>query len=187
MPDSAGLRTADLDWGDGDREGSASAGEAREDPTSAGKARGGPTSAGEARDGRATADGDGDPEDGDAVDPDRLVTHRPGDGAFADLLDLLDDEYARGILSALTDAPRPARELMDACGGSRATVYRRLDRLEAHDLVRAETELHAGGHHRKVFEASVDRVTVDLVGESPELRLVFEADSDRPDAATRPA
>lgn len=167
MPGSpGGLRTGGLDWGGRERDA-------------------------ESDDGNPDAAVDGaDPIAGDGSEGTRTVTHRSGDGAFGDLLDLLDDDYTHRILSALADAARPARELMEVCDASRATVYRRLDRLEEYGLVRSETELHAGGHHRKVFETSLERVTVDVGAAVPELRLVLDADpeADRTEAGpARPA
>lgn len=79
-----------------------------------------------------------------------------------EVLDLLDDEYARSILAALTEGAKPARELVNTCDGSRPTVYRRLDRLESAGLVDSRTALHPDGHHRKEFSTAVDRITLDL-------------------------
>lgn len=79
-----------------------------------------------------------------------------------EVLELLDDQYARSILTALTEGPKPARELVGACEGSRPTVYRRLDRLESAGLVASHTALHPDGHHRKEFSATVDRITLSL-------------------------
>ena len=78
------------------------------------------------------------------------------------LLELLDDEYALDILEALDGGAKPARELVEACDGSRPTVYRRLDRLETAGLVDSETAVHPDGHHRKEFTTDVERVTLEL-------------------------
>jgi DNA-binding transcriptional ArsR family regulator len=101
----------------------------------------------------ATEEPDHDPEDRSrSVEP-------------ATLLELLEDDYARRILAAVADDPRPARDLMDACDASRATVYRRLNRLEEADLVAARTTVHPDGHHRKVFEATIEEATIALDGD----------------------
>jgi DNA-binding transcriptional ArsR family regulator len=83
----------------------------------------------------------------------------------ADLLAVLEDDYARRILAAVAEEARPARELMEACDASRATVYRRLNRLEEQDLVTARTEVHPDGHHRKVFAATLEEATISLGGD----------------------
>jgi DNA-binding transcriptional ArsR family regulator len=80
----------------------------------------------------------------------------------ADLLSVLEDEHARRILNVVSDHPRPARELVEECDASRATVYRRLDRLEEQGLVTSGMEVDPRGHHRKVFEATLDEATISL-------------------------
>ena len=49
-------------------------------------------------------------------------------------LTLLSDEHAREILEVLGDKPLPAREIFERLDMSRATVYRRLERLESAGL-----------------------------------------------------
>lgn len=93
----------------------------------------------------------------------------------SELLELLEDGYARRILAALDREPRSARELVEACDASRATVYRRLDRLEEFGLVTTDMELHRDGHHRTVFDAAFRRASVELVGGTLQVRLVVGA------------
>jgi len=80
------------------------------------------------------------------------------------LLELLDDEYARGILEATVEEAVPARELAERLDASRATVYRRLERLEEAGLVEPTMSYDADGYHRKVFRATLRSVTVTLDG-----------------------
>lgn len=97
----------------------------------------------------------------------------PATGAKGtEILDLLGDEYTSRILEALSVEPRPARELVSVCDMSRPTVYRRLDRLEDHDLVSTDTTIDEDGHHRKVFETTLERVTIELVDDAPTVHLV---------------
>ncbi|MFB6102611.1 MAG: ArsR/SmtB family transcription factor [Haloplanus sp.] len=79
-----------------------------------------------------------------------------------EVLALLEDDYSRTILEAINTDARPACDLVDACDASRATVYRRLNRLEDAGLVTSRLTYDADGHHRTVFEATLDAVTVDL-------------------------
>ena len=88
----------------------------------------------------------------DESDPDRTD----------EVLALLEDDYSRSILEAIHAEPRPARDLVAVCDASRATVYRRLDRLEDAGLVESWLSYDADGHHRTVFEATLDAVTVGL-------------------------
>jgi DNA-binding HxlR family transcriptional regulator len=97
----------------------------------------------------------------------------PATGAEGtEILDLLGDEYTSRILEALSVEPRPARELVSVCDMSRPTVYRRLDRLENHDLVSTDTTIDPDGHHRKVFATTLERVTIELVDNVPTVHLV---------------
>lgn len=88
-----------------------------------------------------------------------------GDGGSPDAIDVLGDEYACRILAALGQEPMAAVELAEACDASRATVYRRLDRLESAGLVASRTRLRPDGNHRKRFHL-----------ESRELRVSLTAD-----------
>lgn len=108
----------------------------------------------------------------------RVLTVGSDETDADEFLALLDDDYAQRIFEVLSEEPRPARELADACDASRATVYRRLNRLEEHDLVHVEQELHPDGYHRKVFRSTFERATIELVDGSPQVRLVVAA-SDR--------
>lgn len=100
----------------------------------------------------------------------------------ADLLALLDDEYARAILAATSEEPMTAPELAEACEASRPTIYRRIDRLKAHDLVAETTRPDADGHHRRVYAARFEGVSVDLV--DGEFRVVVERLDDPADRLT---
>jgi Transcriptional regulators len=78
------------------------------------------------------------------------------------VLSLLSDDHARDILAATREGPAPAREIADQLNLSRATVYRRLNRLEKAGLVDSSLALHSEGHHRKQFRATVDGVSLAL-------------------------
>ena len=75
---------------------------------------------------------------------------------------LLDDEYARAILTATSIQPMSAKTLSEDCEASLPTVYRRTERLVACDLLSEATRLADDGHHYTVYEARLDRLTVDL-------------------------
>lgn len=77
-------------------------------------------------------------------------------------LELISDDYALGILEALSEGPKRGRDLIEACDASRATIYRRLDRLADAGFVRGETTLDPDGHHCKMFELVRSDLTVTI-------------------------
>jgi len=96
------------------------------------------------------------------------------------LIDLLSDDYARAFLGAIQHEPKSARTIADECGASRATVYRRLNRLRAAGLVTEHMECEADGHHRRTFVATVERVGIEL-GEDGFEAAVEASDPIAPD------
>lgn len=82
------------------------------------------------------------------------------DGDAPEHLCLLNDTYARDILSALASEPQSGRALAENCDISRPTVYRRLNRLEAAGFVTTELSPDPDGHHRNEFHLVRDRLTV---------------------------
>jgi DNA-binding transcriptional ArsR family regulator len=78
------------------------------------------------------------------------------------VLGLLDDRYARAILTATSDEPMSAKQLGEACDASLSTVYRRVDDLEDHGLLAERTRVDADGHHRTLYRSLVESVRVDF-------------------------
>jgi DNA-binding Lrp family transcriptional regulator len=81
-------------------------------------------------------------------------------------LSMLGDDYAREILMAISTEALPAQEIADRLDLSRATVYRRLNRLESAGVVRATMSYHPDGHHRKQFQADFDRLVLSIETDS---------------------
>jgi len=96
--------------------------------------------------------------------PDRVDDQSGGapDATAEDLLELLDADHTQTILAETRTDPRSARALADACDASRATIYRRLNRLEDAAIVESSIRYDADGHHRTVYEATLESVTVDV-------------------------
>lgn len=93
-------------------------------------------------------------------------TTAAGSSAPEAALELLSDDNVRTILEAISERPRPPRDLIEVCEASKPTVYRRLNRLEEAGLVEAEIVLRSDGHHRKEFSSNSERVTLDFDGGS---------------------
>lgn len=94
--------------------------------------------------------------------PERVDDQPEATPAPADLLELLDADHTQTILAETRAAPRSARALADTCGASRATIYRRLNRLEDAELLESDMRYDDDGHHRTVYEATLESVTVDV-------------------------
>jgi DNA-binding transcriptional ArsR family regulator len=94
------------------------------------------------------------------------------------LVELLGDEYTRDILTALSAEPASAAALVDRLEMSRATVYRRLDRLREHGLVVTDTAVSTDGNNYDVFAAALSSLTVELSGGVPTVSVVREDDTD---------
>ncbi|OTF01932.1 helix-turn-helix domain-containing protein [Halorubrum sp. SD683] len=81
---------------------------------------------------------------------------------LAAIASLLEDEYARAILRHTSEQPLSASDLMDRCDASKATTYRRIDRLREHELIESYQEYDPAGHHYEVYAATLDELTVGL-------------------------
>lgn len=90
------------------------------------------------------------------------VREKADDVDTDDLLSVLEDDCGRTLLEQVAGEAKPARALVEAVDASRATVYRRLNALEEAGLVETATQYDEDGHHRKVFRATLERVTLEL-------------------------
>lgn len=78
------------------------------------------------------------------------------------VLDVIGDDRARRVLFVIRQEPHSAKEISARTDISLPTVYRRLDELLEHDLVRSRTRAASDGNHYKVFECNFDATTVSL-------------------------
>lgn len=100
------------------------------------------------------------------------------------VLAVLDDDYARQILTETSVEPMSASTLSERCDASLPTIYRRLDRLEECQLVNEETELAPDGNHYSIYSANLDRLELSLEDGSFELELSYR-EEDVADKFTR--
>ncbi|WP_458206471.1 helix-turn-helix domain-containing protein [Haladaptatus sp. NG-SE-30] len=98
----------------------------------------------------------------------------------AELFRLLDDEYARAILTKTSEQPMSAQTLSTECDASLPTIYRRLNDLEASELVEKYTRPEPDGNHRAVYEAAIGHVEIDIEDGVLDVQV-----SEREDAADR--
>lgn len=115
---------------------------------------------------------------------DRRTTESEIETEPGELMALLDANYTREILAAIREEAKSARALTEACGASRPTVYRRLNSLQAAGLVAEDMRYDADGHHRTVFEATLEGLSVAVTDDG----LSVTVRTDEPDGPeTRPA
>jgi predicted transcriptional regulator len=69
------------------------------------------------------------------------------------------------VLDCLGESPQAASDLADRLDASRATVYRRLDRLTDAGLVRGTVSIDADGHHRQEFHIATETATIQFGGD----------------------
>jgi predicted transcriptional regulator len=81
---------------------------------------------------------------------------------LATVVGLLDDEYARAILTATSEEAMSVTELSDACDVSMSTAYRRVEQLSDVGLLVERTRPRPDGHHDEVYIANLDSVEISL-------------------------
>lgn len=101
---------------------------------------------------------------------------------LAAIASLLEDEYARAILRQTSEQPLSATDLMDRCDASKATTYRRIDRLQEHELIESYQEYDPDGHHYQVYAATLDELNVSL--DDGEFSVSLDRISDPADRMT---
>ncbi|WP_114576487.1 winged helix-turn-helix domain-containing protein [Saliphagus sp. LR7] len=95
-------------------------------------------------------------------------------------LDVLGDDCARTILVATSEGPHTAKELADRTNCSSATVYRRLNDLLESDLVEECIRFADDGSHTTAYEATVDRVHVEIGGGGIDVGVVRSGGPSNP-------
>lgn len=99
------------------------------------------------------------------------------DRADEELFAILDDEYARAILTATNLEPMSANALSEACDMSLPTVSRRVNTLMNHDLLTERTHIDPDGHHYSEYEARLDRVNITLIEDRFDVRVTLREDA----------
>lgn len=85
-----------------------------------------------------------------------------GDWDPETLFDVFERETAREILALTSVEPMSAQTLAERTGESEPTVYRRLNALDAHDLVAERTRVDADGNHYSEYETTLESVCFEL-------------------------
>lgn len=80
----------------------------------------------------------------------------------AGIFDLFGDDLSRRILVLASERPLSADELASTLDTSHPTVYRRLNALLDHNLLREQQELDTDGNHYKTFETTLERISFEI-------------------------
>ena len=96
-----------------------------------------------------------------------------------EILDTIGDPQARQILALLSQRSLSAKEIGEILDFSLPTVYRRIDLLRDHDLVRGQTLVGENGNHYKQFECNFDSTIISL--EDAEYTIRVYRDDGLPD------
>jgi predicted transcriptional regulator len=81
---------------------------------------------------------------------------------FETVVGLLDDEYARHILTATSKEPMTVPELSERSEAAESTLYRRVEQLTEAELVTEQTRVRSDGHHDTVYAATLTDCHVTL-------------------------
>lgn len=69
-----------------------------------------------------------------------------------------------------------AQQLADECGMSKPTVYRRVERLQAHGLLDERTRIRTDDNHYSVYAATLSEFTLQL--DDGSFRATIERDDE---------
>ncbi|AQL42884.1 hypothetical protein BV210_09230 [Halorientalis sp. IM1011] len=95
------------------------------------------------------------------------------------IIDMLSDDIGKRILTVTDQQAMSAKRLEDHCDASLATVYRRIEDLLEHGLLRERVEIQDDGNHFKRYESNLDRLAVTL--EDGTLEIDVDRRDDAPD------
>lgn len=96
------------------------------------------------------------------------------DRPIEEILDTIGDENTRTVLAAISQQPRSAKELAEDLGISKATVYRRIESLQEHDLVKDQTLVAEDGNHYKQYHCNFNSTVISLEGDEYDVRIFRE-------------
>jgi len=98
-----------------------------------------------------------------------------------EILDTIGDEKARGILAAITEDPRSAKELAEATETSLPTVYRRIEMLKEYELINSKTLVADDGNHYEIYESNFDSTVIRLEDDTGEYDIRIYRKENVPD------
>ncbi|MDZ7730180.1 MAG: helix-turn-helix domain-containing protein [Natrialbaceae archaeon] len=97
------------------------------------------------------------------------------------VLEALEDDDCRAILTATSKRAKTAKELIERCGLPRSTLYRKLDLLTEAALLEERTRIRHAGKHVREYQRRVEQVVVTISTDPEvELRSSIEQTAEEP-------
>jgi len=96
--------------------------------------------------------------------------------AIEDILDTIGDERARQVLATLGEGSKSAKEIGERLDLSLPTVYRRLELLDEHELVKSQQVVAEDGTHYRQYECNFDSTVIRLQDDEYDVRI-YRTDS----------
>ncbi len=96
------------------------------------------------------------------------------DRSIEEILDTIGDQHARRVLAAISREPKDAKELAEECDLSLPTVYRRIEILDEHDLIKDETLVADDGNHYKIYKSNFESTVISLEDDKYKVRIYRE-------------
>jgi len=100
-----------------------------------------------------------------------------------EILNTIGDEQARTVLASIAHEPRSAKELTERLNLSQATIYRRIDKLQKHDLIKKRTLVADDGNHYNEYKCNFNSTVISLEDDEYEVRIYRE--EELPDRFTK--
>jgi DNA-binding transcriptional ArsR family regulator len=105
--------------------------------------------------------------------------HMDDERPVEQVLDTIGDEQARTVLIELAEDSSSAKELAERLDMSLATIYRRIEELQRHDLISSRTILADDGNHYDEYEGNFSSTLVSI--EDAEYDIQIFRDQNLPD------
>jgi DNA-binding transcriptional ArsR family regulator len=98
-----------------------------------------------------------------------------------EILDTIGDKKARAILAAISRNPLSAKKLSESLDLSLPTVYRRVELLQEHELLKTRTYVADDGNHYDVYESNFDSTVIRLEDSTGEYDIRIYRKENVPD------
>lgn len=96
------------------------------------------------------------------------------DRPIEEILDTIGDQKARTVLAELSREPQSAKQLADGLELSLPTIYRRLEMLQKHELIKERTLVAEDGNHYKEYTCNFNSTVISLEDDDYEVRIFRE-------------